>query len=106
MNIGVIVKTDKKAEELSTDWVPEALGSKHFVYGCLEAVLEQSVNKDKFTFDKNGALIHFTVEEEKEPRAITVSYGSGLKELEIIRNICRKLGAKLYDSESCDFVWQ
>jgi hypothetical protein len=104
MNIGVIVKTDKNAEELSAEWLPEPLGPKTLVFSCLASVLNQPVNEQRFTYDKDGALINFTVEEGNEPKAITVSYGSSASELEILRNICSKLGAKLFDSESCDFV--
>jgi len=104
MNIGIIVKTNKSASELSNDWVPEPLGSKQFIYDTLSEILNVSVNSDEYTYDKNNILIYFTIENETNPKAISVSYGSGNNELKILHLICSIIGAKLYDGEASDFI--
>ena len=104
MNISIIVKTNKSASELSDNWVPEALGSKQLIYNTLSEILNISVNDEEFTYDKNNTLIYFTIENESNPKAISVTYGSGNNELEILHLICSTIGAKLYDSEASDFI--
>ena len=104
MNIAIIVKTDLSAEEFTTDWVPGPLGNKSLIYKTLAGIMNISVDSDEFKYDKQNTLLHFTVDKEDEPRYISVSYGSGEKELEILHSICNELGAKLYDSEMCEFI--
>lgn len=105
MHIGIILKSDKTAEELGKDWVPPPLGSKSWVYECLAEVLNQSVVEDEIAYTtRDGTVLHFTVAAEDEPRAVSVSYGSSQEGLDILRAICKRLDAKFYDSEMCGFI--
>lgn len=101
--IGVIVKTDKSADELNLDWVPESMNSQS-INEAFQSLLGYSPGSEEFTHNSDGALIHFTIDNMRLPRAITFSCTTGTRESNIISTLAAKLQAKIYDSEACDFV--
>ena len=101
--IGMIVKTDKRADELTEDWVPDSIDIQMF-YNAFIHVLGYSPITEEFCFDRDGNLIYFIVDDLQAPRAVTFSCSAGGTEAGIINRLAADLEAKIYDSESGDFV--
>ena len=105
MKNGIIVATDKTAEELYIEWDPETLGSRSYVYDEIASVLGVgTVLDDENTYDKDDAFIYLKLGDEHPPITISVTYGSRGQELQILKEICFHLRAKLFDSELFEFV--
>ena len=100
--IGVIVKTELDADELSLDWVPEALGI-NLVISAFQDLLGYTPAKEEFTHDVDSTLIYFTIDDMQYPKAIAFSCTANSPEAELINSLAEKLNAKIYDSEMCEF---
>ncbi len=101
--IGVIVKTSLEANELSIDWVPDELDIK-LVESAFQELLGYAPTTDKFTHNNESTLIHFTIDNLQKPRAISFSCTASSAEAELINLLAKKLNAKIYDSEMCEFI--
>ena len=97
-SIGIIVRADRAAESLPRDWVPEPLGSRS---GVLAAIAE-CVPADDGTLALR--LCVEDVSESEGPRSISVSGVWGERESAVLRELCRKLDARFYDSEEAEFI--
>ncbi len=101
--IGIIVKTDNEADELNEIWQPDRL-YKENVNNAFINVLGYAPTNDEFTHDENGCLINFTIDNIEKPKSITFSCAASSTEAEIINKIANILSAKIYDSESSEFI--
>ncbi len=101
--IGVIVKTELDADELSLDWVPEALDI-NLINSAFQDLLGYTPSKEQFTHDVDSTLIHFTIDDMRHPKAIAFSCTASSPEAELINSLAEKLNAKIYDSEMCEFI--
>ena len=107
-SIAVIVKSGSEIEELPENWVPEILDTRATVYGALSTAVGFSIPSEGVRISlKESPLslaLELEVEEGPEPRSITVSGVFGISEMAFLGQLCRALSARLFDSESCEFI--
>jgi hypothetical protein len=101
--IGVIVKTEMDAEELSLNWLPDSM-SEQAITTAFQETLTYSPNKKEFVHEQGQCLIHFTIDDGKPPRAISFSCSVNQSSAQLLNKLAKMLNAKIYDSESCCFV--
>ena len=101
--IGMIVKTNQQIDDLTEDWMPDGIDIQKLV-GAFINVLGYSPTTEEFYHDQDDSLIYFTIDDLKNPRAITFSCSSGGAEAALINSLAADLDAKIYDIESNDFV--
>ena len=100
--IGIILRAQDNIENLSSDWVPEAILSSD-VNAAFVNILGYAPYKEEFTYDDGDSLIHFTIDNLSEPRAITFNCTMSGENAAIIKKLTYQLGAKIYNSESGEF---
>ena len=101
--IGVIIKTEKQANELTEEWIPDIIGVSN-LDDAFTQVLGYSPTTEDFCHDKDGNLIYFTVDDLQEPRSIAFTCTVSGSEAAIITDLATILMAKIYDSESGEFI--
>lgn len=107
-SIAVIVKAGSEIEELPTNWVPEALSARGTVYGALSKAVGFSVPAEVQRISLRepplSLALELEIDEGPEPRSITVSGVFGAGEMAFLGQLCGALSARLFDSESCEFI--
>lgn len=95
-SMGVIVRADANAGSLGQDWVPVPLGPRQAVESLVAELLSGAEHL-MLTVNVEGP------EESLDPRAITVSGVWGDEERAVVKQLCRRLGARLYVAETGEF---
>jgi hypothetical protein len=102
-SIAVIVRADEPIASLARDWVPEPLGEREAVVAAIQELSPPGV-----VVDGRISLAHLALELAIEagpaPRSITVSGTWGEAELGYLNRLCRRLRARCFDSELCEYI--
>lgn len=93
--IGLICRASATVEDLPLNWEPEALGTREEVLAAVAECVPQ---------DRTDLAINISIDEGPAPKAISVSGVWSDKERSVVKALCRKLGARFYDAEACEFV--
>lgn len=101
--IGVICKAQEGMEGLAKDWVPEAF-SEFELKTVFYNVLGCELKEESFNYEAGDILIHFTLEGLPAPQAISFSCARSPENQKLIETIAQALRAKVYDSETGDFL--
>ncbi len=101
--IGIIVKTDKEVEELEQDWLPETFEFPLFNEAFINA-LGYAPKNEEFCHESGKILIHFSIDDLIQPRAVTFNCTMSPSQSDIIKEIASMLGGRIYDSEAGTFV--
>ena len=97
-SIAIIVRAEAGLEELGENWVPLPLGERHSI---------ESIVKDVISTESDQLLLSLEIEGPDEsdlPRSITASGVWGAEERRVLRSLCQRLSARLYDAESGGFI--
>lgn len=108
MTIGLILRCETPELPADADWKPLALGDRPFVTDVVRRATTATGSRETTS---HGDIVRFFVESEDSYLEVDIPASGEIETLgirgilgerafEVIRDICRNLGAGFYDSES------
>jgi hypothetical protein len=96
-NVGIIVRAEGGIGGLAADWTPPTLGARAEVENAVASLFVEA----------NRLMLRLLVESRElseDPRCISVSGSWGNEELKLLKTLCDRFGAKMYDAAEGEFL--
>ena len=103
-SIGIIVRAESDVDTLPRDWIPEPLGTRDAVMAVIQLNAPGAVGDLRLSLQALSLNLELEIDAGPLPKSITVSGVWGPKEPLFVGALCKRLGARFYDSEMSEFI--